>query len=316
MKALTHVVVVMTVVSLALLGCGKKEEGMSQGAPTPTFSEKGETPEAPPGAAEAVAGPGQIVGVVVETMVGGGYTYVRVETDKGELWAAGPKADVAVGDKVSMPAGMTMKNFTSHTLGKTFEAILFVDSIQIAGQIQPKAGHGGGDKTMGGMREKAAVKLSFEGIEKADGGLTVADVIAAGGDLVGKQVTVRGKVVRVNRQIMERNWIHLQDGTGEEPNNDLTVTTQDDANAGDTILVVGTVARNSATFHGGPDKVVLESAKVTIEAKAEKEAPAKAAPVEAAPAEAAPAEAAPAEAAPADAAATAPVAAEEVKPAK
>jgi hypothetical protein len=304
MKALTHVVVVLTVVSLALLGCGKKEGDMSKGAPSPKFSEQGEAPAAAPGAAEAGAGPGQVVGVVVETMAAGGYTYVRVETDKGELWAAGPQTEVAVGNKVAMPAGMTMKNFTSDSLGQTFEAILFVDSINVAGKIQPKSAHGGGDTTMGGMRDKA-LKLSFDGIEKADGGLTVADIIATGGDLVGKQIKVRGKVVKINRQIMERNWIHLQDGTGEEPNNDLTVTTTDDANAGDTVLIVGTVARNSATFHGGPDKVVVEGAKLTIEAKAEKVDPAAApaaAPAEAAPAEAAPAEAAPAEAAPAEAA--------------
>ncbi len=313
MKALAQAVLIFTVVSLATVGCGKKEADMNKGTPAPKFSDKAEAPAAKGGPAPTAA-PGQIVGVVVETMAGGGYTYVRVETDGGEVWAAGPKAEVAVGDRVVMPQGMAMKDFTSDTLGKTFESILFVDSLQVAGGIQPRTGHGK-DTTMGGMRDKA-LKLSFDGIEKADGGFTVADVIAAGGELVGKQISVRGKVVKINRQIMERNWIHLQDGTGEEPNNDLTVTTQDDANAGDTILVVGTVARNSATFHGGPDKVVLEGAKVTIEAKAEKVkesgAPATQ-PVAPAPAEVAPA---PAEAAPAEAApgATAPAVEAEAKP--
>lgn len=312
MKALTHGVLILTVVSLAALGCGKKEGEEASTGPAPKFSEKGEKPAAEgavPGAVQAAATPGQIVGVVVETMAGGGYTYVRVETSDGELWAAGPKVEIEVGDRVVMPDGMAMKNFTSDTLGRTFESILFVQSLQVAGGLRPKDPMDPAAR-QADLRE-AASKISFDGIEKADGGLTVAEVLAGGGDLVGKQITLRGKVVKVNRQIMERNWLHVQDGTGTETENDLTVTTQDDANAGDTILLVGTVARNSATFHGGPDKVVIEGAKVTIEAKAEKKekadvpAPAEAAPAAAAPAEAAPAAAA-AEAAPAAAAAAKP----------
>ncbi|PKO89698.1 MAG: hypothetical protein CVU18_03065, partial [Betaproteobacteria bacterium HGW-Betaproteobacteria-12] len=32
--------------------------------------------------------------------------------------------------------------------------------------------------------------------------------------LVGKEVSVKGKVVKVNNGIMGRNFVHVQDGTG------------------------------------------------------------------------------------------------------
>ncbi len=264
MKVYIKVALVLAAVLVAFTGCKKKDEAMPGGAPAPAekFSDKP--------VAEAVMGDADSVsGLVVETMDAGGYTYVRIQSPAGELWAAGPQTKVAVGDRLVMPTGMTMKNFTSDSLGRTFEEILFVQAYQVVGRMEPKDSEGGKPMTVDEMRDKA-IHVSFEGLVKAEGGMTVAEVLEGGGELVGKQVKIRGKVVKINRQIMERNWLHIQDGTGTEPDNDLTVTCLDDANAGDTVLIVGTVARNSATFHGGPEKVVVENAKVTIEVKAEK----------------------------------------------
>ncbi len=76
--------------------------------------------------------------------------------------------------------------------------------------------------------EQAAkdAKVSFDGIKKA--GKTVGDVYAGQADLGGKEVTVRGKVVKFSPQIMGKNWVHVQDGTGQAGGNDLTVTTLDE----------------------------------------------------------------------------------------
>ncbi len=261
MKRSVQLVVVVLSLALTVAGCKKKEE-KAQAPAGPGFAE-GKAPAAPAGQALE---PGQVGGLVVETMDGGGYTYVRVETEAGEIWAAGPQTAVAIGDRVVMPAGMEMTDFNSTALNRTFPKILFVQSISVAGRVTPA---GTPAAPAGGAGQAEAPALDFTGLKPAEGGLTVAGVFDGGADLVGKQVTVRGIVAKMNRQIMDRNWLHLQDGTGEAPNNDLTVTTQDDAGVGDTVLVSGTVARNSATFHGGPDKVILEGAKVTVEKAAE-----------------------------------------------
>jgi hypothetical protein len=93
-------------------------------------------------AAPAAAGDAQISGIVKETMEAGRYTYILVHTAAGaDVWAAAPKCDVAVGDKVAMPEGMPMKDFASTSLTRKFERIHFVGSVEVekAAQGAPAA---------------------------------------------------------------------------------------------------------------------------------------------------------------------------------
>ncbi len=69
-------------------------------------------------------------GKVLEVLKSGGYTYVRLEACGQEAWAAGPEMDLEIGSTVAMPQGMGMVDFKSPSLGRTFDAILFVDWIR------------------------------------------------------------------------------------------------------------------------------------------------------------------------------------------
>ena len=83
--------------------------------------------------------------------------------------------------------------------------------------------------------------------------------------LKGKRVMLRGKVVKYNEAIMGKNWLHLRDGTGKDPTDDLTVTTQAKAKVGDTVLVEGTVTLDKDLGAGYKYDVIIEDAKVKIE---------------------------------------------------
>lgn len=72
-------------------------------------------------------------GTVVETMDAATYTYVRVKTSTGDIWAATGQFKVAVGDKVSVPLEMPMENFQSNTLKRTFPVIYFASHIDRSG---------------------------------------------------------------------------------------------------------------------------------------------------------------------------------------
>ena len=63
------------------------------------------------------------------------------------------------------------------------------------------------------------------GVAKADGGKTVAEIFAEKDALANQQVTLRGKVVKINAGVMNMDWLHVRDGSGAEGTNDLTVTT-------------------------------------------------------------------------------------------
>lgn len=68
-------------------------------------------------------------GEVLDTMNGGGYTYVQVKDDNNTFWAAGPQVEINKGDKVEMSEQMWISDFKSSSLNRTFDKIMFVGHI-------------------------------------------------------------------------------------------------------------------------------------------------------------------------------------------
>jgi hypothetical protein len=61
---------------------------------------------------------------------------------------------------------------------------------------------------------------------------------------------------------MDRNWVHIKDGTGENGANKLVVTTKDSPNIGDIVTFSG-VFHNNVDFGGGYQyAVIMEDAVV------------------------------------------------------
>ncbi len=75
-------------------------------------------------------GDDSLSGKVAETMNSGGYTYVSLEKNGKKTWVAIPETKVTVGQEVSCQPGMEMKNFTSKTLNRTFESIMFSGGLR------------------------------------------------------------------------------------------------------------------------------------------------------------------------------------------
>jgi hypothetical protein len=108
--------------------------------------------------------------------------------------------------------------------------------------------------------------IDLSGIQKADGGRTIAEVFAEKDQLAGETIVFRGKVVKVNAGIMGKNWLHVRDGSGAEGTNNLTVTTIEVLpNVGDTVLVSGVLELNKDFGMGYQYDVIIEDADVTVE---------------------------------------------------
>lgn len=207
-------------------------------------------------------------GTVVETMDAMSYTYLSVDTGEETFWAATTQTPVKVGDTVLVPAGTPMSNFTSKELDRTFDMIYFVPSVVVNGDMTTGTEKGlpeGHPGTPGGTTTVTETDVDLSGIEPADGGVTVADVYANKADLAGKEIKLRGKVVKFSPQIMKKNWLHVQDGTGENGTNDLTVTTDVQAAVGDTVLITGVLNTDVDFGYGYQYDVLIEDASVTKE---------------------------------------------------
>ncbi len=247
-----HVAVIGLTIALTT-GCGS-----SRKAP-PASS------DAPADAATTAASAGALLpgtGTVLETMDGGGYTYVNVEIDGSKLWVAGPQVAVQVGDTVSLSAGMEMREFHSKALERTFSVVQFVSEITPAGGRQANAaamppGHSGGTPT--------PASAGVTAVERVEGGQTVAEVVGDAAAWSGKEIAVRGHVVKYMSAIMGKNWLHVQDGTGADGSNDLTVTTDATVAVGDIVVVRGVLATDRDFGSGYSYAVIVEDAAVTKE---------------------------------------------------
>jgi len=219
-----------------------------------------------PGQASAYLEQGIHKGKVLTTMNSGGYTYIEFEEDGIKNWAAAPEFQVAVGDSVEFEGALPMKDFTSKTLERTFELIYFINVVRIgdASRSQEKAlelpaGHAPV------RQSETTITVEPGSIEKAPGGFTIAECFLEKNSLNGKEVKVRGRVVKFNANIMGMNWIHIQDGTGQEGTNDLTVTTEQKVQPGDLILVTGILAVDKDLGSGYFYSVIIEDASIVVE---------------------------------------------------
>jgi hypothetical protein len=226
----------------------------------------------------AAAGPGGFSGKVAETMDAGGYTYVLVDTGTNKVWAAATQFPVKKDDLVAVPDSEPMTNFHSKSLNRDFPVIYFAGSITVndanpgAAKLPPGdpaiGGGAGGDLPPGHplvAGKTAPPKVDFTGFKPAKDGKTVAEIHASSAKLAGKSVTIRGKVVKYNANIMGKNWVHIQDGTGSAGSNDLLVTTTGKAKLGDTVLIEGKVGINKDFGSGYKYNVLVEEAKVVVE---------------------------------------------------
>jgi hypothetical protein len=196
------------------------------------------------------------IAMVVDKIDASNYTYLNVSENKKNYWIAVPQMEIEIGETVYFSKFMEMKDFKSETIDRTFSSLLFVeDARKSATPDHMKQVHSG---AMTVPKQNVKVK-------PLDEGFTIEQIYAKKNDLNGKVIEVKGKVVKYNPQIMNRNWIHIQDGTGTEKDYDLVVTSKDQVKVGDILIVEGMVTTDKDFGAGYFFPVVIEDAEVEIE---------------------------------------------------
>ena len=225
-----------------------------------------------------------ITGTVLETMNASGYTYMLIETNSQQNWVAIPETTVAKGAQVSYLEGMAMSNFTSKTLDRTFDSIIFSPGLASQDQLQQKKPAANDDSfsaalnaergaavsapamTASGGSSGAIIPLQEISVEKstAENGYSVEEIFAKAKDLNTKKVRVQGKVVKFSPNIMSRHWVHLQDGTGNPMDNthDLVVTTAEQLTVDSIVTMEGVLAAEKDFGAGYKYTVIIEEASV------------------------------------------------------
>lgn len=229
---------ILTAAVFLIAGCNSEEEVQTENSATNEIKKEAH------------------IAMVVDKISTSNYTYLQVSENKKSYWIAVPFMEIEIGETVYFSKFMEMKDFKSETIDRTFSSLLFVeDARKSATPDHMKQVHSG------------AMTISKQNvkIELLDNGYTINKIYSDKNDLNGQIVEVKGKVVKYNPQIMNRNWIHIQDGTGDENDYDLVVTSADEVKVGDVIIVKGTVTVDKDFGAGYFFPVVIEDAKIEID---------------------------------------------------
>ncbi len=280
--------------ALTLGACSNQQEP----APEDTATQQS-TPAISQQQAPAASSPEDAVlsGKVLETMNAAGYTYLLVDTGINQTWVAVMETPVSVGDEVSYYQGMIMTNFVSNSLNRTFDSIVFskglvgnasagqkktvvpqkmldklaaapvakdmeesfADAVKAEGsqeQIQPESESGGSLAAIATFASVSVPKATGENAQ------VVGDIFTNKAQLDGTKVQIQGQVIKFSPMIMGKNWIHLQDGSGDPLQNshDLVVTTNESPAEGDVITIEGIVRADQDFGFGYKYDVLIEEA--------------------------------------------------------
>jgi len=193
--------------------------------------------------------------VVKETVDGGSYAYLNVEENGKTYWMAISNMPVTVGETYYYDNGMVMKDFESKQLNKTFDEIVFANTIrttEAAVEVKQEDPHA----------SSTPMPVSDVKIEKPKNGTSLSELFSGKKTFSGKSIIVKGKVVKVNNGIMDKNWVHIVDGTQFENTNDLTITTAETVNIGDIVTFKGVIVLDKDFGQGYKYDVLLEEGKL------------------------------------------------------
>lgn len=197
--------------------------------------------------------------VVEEVLNTEKYTYMNVMEGDKKHWIAIPKNEVTVGETYIYTGGLLKKNFFSREYDRTFETIYLVSKIRKAG-----GGANGNGSALEAALSKTKVGASLDvkvgKVKQAEGAISIAELFKNKEKYKDQSVKITGKCVKVNPEIMGRNWIHLQDGSGDEL--DLTITTAQDIPLGAVLTVEGVIALDKDFGSGYRYDIIMEGAEM------------------------------------------------------
>jgi len=202
-----------------------------------------------------------------------GYKYLKVKEEDKELWVAIANAPVKVGDKIGYDKKTIMKNFKSKSLGREFKEIIFASDVYLPeksaapvkdlkdmlGLATPEA------KTVDAPKKEA--EKPAKPFEKKEF-YTVEEIFMWKEALKDQTVSVKGEVLKVSKQIMKLDWVHINDGTGDESKrtDDLVFTVKNMSfKAGDKVVATGKLIRDKDFGYGYFYNVIIQESTFTAQ---------------------------------------------------
>ncbi len=189
-----------------------------------------------------------------ETLNAEKYTYVLVEGSGEQYWIAVPRSDVQVGQTYFYKGGLLKKNFKSREFDREFETIYLVSGLM------QKSTQSSGSAVDRALNAGNQTQPEVGHVHSSENSVSLKEIFENKSEYSGKVVEVTGECVKVNKQIMGRNWVHIQDGSAGDKPYDLTVTTSADIPVGAVVTLRGTIVLDRDFGSGYRYDVIMEDA--------------------------------------------------------
>ncbi|MFK5959138.1 MAG: GW dipeptide domain-containing protein [Lutibacter sp.] len=187
------------------------------------------------------------------------YLYMNVTENGEKFWIATRLMDITIGETYYYKGGLLKTNYESKDFNRVFKKIYLISGSLVA------ANHSSSSNTTSSKlltkkkttkATKAPIKTIATKIE-VKGSMKIAELVKNAKKLEGKIVQISGVCVKSNANIMNRNWIHLKDGSKDDF--DLVVTTDTFIPEDAIITLKATVTLNKDFGAGYKYDLILEN---------------------------------------------------------
>jgi len=189
---------------------------------------------------------------ITELINAGSYTYLGVKNEDKEYWVVTSRIELPIGAWIRFEKDLSYEKYHSEALNRDFENVIFTNTIYFRTDIE----------------ESKNVDFMTEPLEKSpfvtNKTVSLKEMQDKKDSLNGKEILFRAKVAKVSKNILDRNWIHLQDGTGVpnegEPVGRVVATSKESPKVGDVVTVKGTLSVDKSFGSGYVYPLIIEQA--------------------------------------------------------
>jgi len=196
--------------------------------------------------------------VVEEVLPTARYVYLRVKEGEKEFWIATRKVEINKGGVYYYRGGLLKTNFESKEYNRIFDEIYLISKLvseDHSKHINAPPPSDGIVKTEKVIKEDIPTHTEKTVVHK--GTIKISELVSDPKKYEGHTVQISGKCVKVNPNIMGRNWIHLQDGSKDDF--DMVITSNTFVPEGKDITIKAVVSLNRDFGAGYKYDLILEN---------------------------------------------------------
>ncbi len=193
---------------------------------------------------------------VLEVLPTERYVYLNVIENNNEFWIATRKQEVKEGETYLYKGGLLKTNFESKEHNRIFEKIYLVSNIVLDNHglehNHPILENPSDSDQKPNTEKKEKIEIA--------GSISISELLNNKQKYAGKTIQISGECVKINPNIMGRNWIHLKDGSRDDY--DIVITTDVNVPEGHIVTFSGIVALDKDFGAGYKYDIIIENGKV------------------------------------------------------